>query len=371
MVFMESIYLQAHRPATETFCYPGLHVGRRNTASARQLSRSLRARLFSLLGPLGQPIVRRPELRSRCEAVSRCFWRSRGRSFCRCGSWRLGRSSSGAASFVRCARIWLSDRDISARRVLCWLLAFRLSSAVWASACRRDWRRLRVCFGQRWRAVATMHRSFAGGRARALGLRSAQLLPARAVACPSAQSDWRPDLVLWRPRQRAAAPDTALLYVACATVIGLGVVHALPFGLSAAPHSDGSTLEFFRDTWPQSFPRRGDAACVLYCYAQMVHYWCGFIVPEEDRPRPTPRSFRESRVLLRGPVLAASSAGDADCAVAFAVCTARCLGGANGVFPPGDVSRLSGAVRARTVVCQRQKTAKRGGSSKLRRDFCR
>lgn len=102
--------------------------------------------------------------------------------------------------------------------------------------------------------------------------------------------------LLWRPRHERLHVLPLILYVAGAMIIGFGLLSALPAGLVAAPQSDGDALEFFRETLAPGFSETwGTRLVLLYCYAQMVHYsvWLQ-LVPEEDRPRPTPRSFRQS-----------------------------------------------------------------------------
>lgn len=106
--------------------------------------------------------------------------------------------------------------------------------------------------------------------------------------------------LLWRPRHERLHLVPLGLYLVGALLVGFGLVHALPFGLLAAPQSDGSALDFFRDTLAPEFSETwGTRLVLLYCYAQMVHYsvWLQ-LVPEEDRPRPTPRSFQESLRVL-------------------------------------------------------------------------
>ncbi len=107
--------------------------------------------------------------------------------------------------------------------------------------------------------------------------------------------------LLWRPRHERLHLLPLGLYLTGAAALGLGLLSALPAGLAAAPQSDGDALEFFRDTLAPGLSETwGTRLVLLYCYAQMVHYsvWLQ-LVPEEDRPRPTPRSFRQSLQALR------------------------------------------------------------------------
>mgnify|MGYP000860188982 FL=1 len=107
--------------------------------------------------------------------------------------------------------------------------------------------------------------------------------------------------LLWRPRQERLHLIPLLLYVACGVLIGLGALLPPAFALTLAPQSADSALDFMRDTLAPGFSQTwGTRLLLLYCYAQMVHYsvWLQ-LVPEEDRHRPTPRSFRDSLRALR------------------------------------------------------------------------
>ena len=121
--------------------------------------------------------------------------------------------------------------------------------------------------------------------------------------------------LLWRPRQERLFVIPLLLYVAGGAALGLGMLSPLTAGLVAAPQSQpGEALELLRDTLAPGFDEPwGTRLLVLYCYAQMVHYtvWLQ-LIPEEDRDRPTPRSFRQSLSALRAdlswPVLVVAAA---------------------------------------------------------------
>ncbi|HMY57112.1 MAG TPA: hypothetical protein PK472_02585 [Pseudomonadota bacterium] len=262
----------------------------------------LRTRLFSLLGPLGQPIVRRPELRVALRGSVAVLLALTGTILLPLWILALGPLILGVPHLLSDARYLVvrpghqrSPRLVLAvgiPLVICGLgVGMPAGLAALAGV-------FLVSDGALWR--------------RGIGL---SLVGALALWGYAAHSFYPHELwlahlhnpigvliwFLWRPRHERLHLIPLLLYVACATVIGLGVVHALPFGLSAAPHSDGSALEFFRDTLAPEFSETwGTRLVLLYCYAQMVHYsvWLQ-LVPEEDRPRPTPRSFRESlRVLF-------------------------------------------------------------------------
>jgi hypothetical protein len=107
--------------------------------------------------------------------------------------------------------------------------------------------------------------------------------------------------LLWRPRQERLHYLPLALYGLMALLIGTGVLSPLGFGLGSAPQSAGDALSFLRDTLAPGFSETwGTRLLLLYCYAQMFHYsvWLQ-LVPEEDRARPTPRSFRQSLLALR------------------------------------------------------------------------
>ena len=107
--------------------------------------------------------------------------------------------------------------------------------------------------------------------------------------------------LLWRSRQQRLHHLPLALYGLGALLIGAGALSPLGFGLASAPQSAGNALSFLRDALAPGLSETwGTRLLLLYCYAQMFHYsvWLQ-LVPEEDRARPTPRSFHQSVLALR------------------------------------------------------------------------
>jgi hypothetical protein len=104
----------------------------------------------------------------------------------------------------------------------------------------------------------------------------------------------------WRPRTTKLhwIPIAAFVLFAAAFLLGLGDViwsrgdAGLPSGLDRDTH-----LATLAPSVPGVWASR---LVLLYCFAQAVHYgvWLR-MVPEDDRARPTPRSFRASYRALR------------------------------------------------------------------------
>ena len=151
-------------------------------------------------------------------------------------------------------------------------------------------------------------------------------------------------------------------------MIGLGVVQCFAvwsFG-STAPATVRRS-NFSRDTLAPEFSETWGRGVVLYCYAQMVHYSVWFpACAANPTGQSTPRSFRESlRVLLRtrhGRFFA----GDADCAVALLFALRDVWRGRFRLMPSLRLFRSCARSDCGLVS---DKTAKLGGSSKLRRGF--
>jgi hypothetical protein len=111
-------------------------------------------------------------------------------------------------------------------------------------------------------------------------------------------------VLMWASwRRRATWVHTlvvgAFVLASAALSLGLGeaawaspLAHNLPAQLDARTH-----VETLAPGLPSEWALR---LVMLYAFAQSVHYgvWLR-LVPEDDRPRPTPRSFRASYVALR------------------------------------------------------------------------
>lgn len=105
---------------------------------------------------------------------------------------------------------------------------------------------------------------------------------------------------LWRPQRGRLHVLPVLLFVLAGGALLLGAVRPLagaldwsgPAGLSLDAHAE--TLA------PMFAPELASRLVLLYCFAQGVHYsaWLR-LIPEEDRDRPTPRTFRASLAALR------------------------------------------------------------------------
>ncbi|HMU39017.1 MAG TPA: hypothetical protein PKE31_08380 [Pseudomonadota bacterium] len=99
--------------------------------------------------------------------------------------------------------------------------------------------------------------------------------------------------LLWRPRQERLHIYPIVFYLLAVLGLATGLFSAFPFGLASAPRFSEPVLDFFRDTLAPDFAEPwGTRLVLLYCFGQMVHYsmWLQ-VIPEEDRPRPTPRTF--------------------------------------------------------------------------------
>ncbi|MCB9601159.1 MAG: hypothetical protein H6720_12545 [Sandaracinus sp.] len=100
----------------------------------------------------------------------------------------------------------------------------------------------------------------------------------------------------WRPR-RGVSYLVLLLYAAAALVLALGLVEPL----GTAWRLGGFGLHEARESLaPGVTAPWGTRLVVLFAFAQAMHYalWVR-LVPEEDRERPTPRTFRASWRALR------------------------------------------------------------------------
>lgn len=106
---------------------------------------------------------------------------------------------------------------------------------------------------------------------------------------------------LWRPRHGRLHVVPLGLYLACGAVLAVGLVGPLDLALRLSPEPVGDVLPFLRDSLAPGLPEAwGTRLILLFCFAQMVHYsvWLQ-LVPDEDRDRPTPRTFRQSLLALR------------------------------------------------------------------------
>lgn len=97
----------------------------------------------------------------------------------------------------------------------------------------------------------------------------------------------------WRPRQTRlhAWVLGAVVLASVGLMLGLGDGARLALGLPAGLDAD----THLRSLAPNLAAPWGLRLVLLYAFAQSVHYgvWLR-LIPEDDRPRPTPRSFRAS-----------------------------------------------------------------------------
>lgn len=98
----------------------------------------------------------------------------------------------------------------------------------------------------------------------------------------------------WRPRAKSVH------WIPLALFVGASVALALGLGASWAAHSPtitggGSVRYHAQALAPGYTPEIATRVVLLFCFAQSVHYgvWLR-MVPEEDRPRATPRTFAAS-----------------------------------------------------------------------------
>ncbi len=117
--------------------------------------------------------------------------------------------------------------------------------------------------------------------------------------------------VWWRPRPRHA------LLVPVAVGLGSLLVASLPpsWWASASVPAGGSPLGHLARLAPGLGPSLGLKVVAVFAFAQSVHYgvWIR-LVPEDDRARPTPRTFRASLRALEADL------GSVPLAVAVALC---------------------------------------------------
>src|SRR5690606_21882681 len=182
-------------------------------------------------------------------------------------------------------------------------------------------------------ASALAIRGEAPGRRARLGRRAAVVAGALSLAALAWRFDTIADLCLahahnfvavalwiaWRPRvARLHWIPIGLFALGCGALL-LGVGDSLwsrtvdlPAGLDRATH-----LATLAPGLPGAWASR---LVLLYCFAQAVHYgvWLR-MVPEDDRERPTPRSFRASYRALRAELHPAILAGFALAAVGLAL----------------------------------------------------
>ena len=114
---------------------------------------------------------------------------------------------------------------------------------------------------------------------------------------------------LWRPRHGRLHLWPLGLYLLCGALLVAGVLSPLALSLRLGPAPMADALDFLRESLAPGLSESvGLRLLVLFCFAQMVHYsvWLQ-LVPDEDRDRPTPRTFRQSLLALRedlsGPLL--------------------------------------------------------------------
>jgi hypothetical protein len=119
---------------------------------------------------------------------------------------------------------------------------------------------------------------------------------------------------LWRPRRRALHLLPLTLFVAAGGLLLLGAVQPLASALREVAGPEGLPWDWHREVLtPGWSPQWGLRLLLVYAYAQAVHYsvWLR-LIPEEDRDRPTPRTFRASVEALRAdlgaPLLAVAAA---------------------------------------------------------------
>jgi len=119
---------------------------------------------------------------------------------------------------------------------------------------------------------------------------------------------------LWRPRRRTLHLLPLALFVAAGGLLLGGVVQPLASALREVAGPAGLPASWHREVLaPGWSPLWGLRLLLLYAYAQAVHYtvWLR-LIPEEDRDRPTPRTFRASVEALRAelgtPLLAIAAA---------------------------------------------------------------
>jgi hypothetical protein len=121
---------------------------------------------------------------------------------------------------------------------------------------------------------------------------------------------------VWRPRPRHAA------LVPLAAVLGAVAVASVPAGWwAAASTPEGvSPLEYLARLAPGLGPTVGLKVVAVFAFAQAVHYgvWLR-LMPEDDRARPTPRTFRMSLRALEADVGSVPLAVAVGLAVGFPV----------------------------------------------------
>ena len=106
---------------------------------------------------------------------------------------------------------------------------------------------------------------------------------------------------LWRPRRRGLHLIPLVLFAAAGALLLAGTVQPLAAALSAVAGPAELSVDYHLDVLtPGLSPVWGLRLLLLYAYAQAVHYsvWLR-LIPEEDRDRLTPRTFRASLQALR------------------------------------------------------------------------
>lgn len=117
---------------------------------------------------------------------------------------------------------------------------------------------------------------------------------------------------LWRPRRSRLHLLPLALFALAGALLLTGLVPPVASAVGELAGPAGLPLDWQRDTLAPGLPPEwGLRLLLLYAYAQSVHYgvWLR-LVPEEDRERPTPRTFAASLRALRAdlgtPLLAAA-----------------------------------------------------------------
>lgn len=108
---------------------------------------------------------------------------------------------------------------------------------------------------------------------------------------------------LWRPREGALWGVPILAYLAAGALILGGAIDPIVDALGGFDLSF-EHLSIWTHSWslaPTASPKWGLRIVLLFAFAQSIHYWVWLrLIPEDDRGRPTPRTFRRSwRALYR------------------------------------------------------------------------
>ncbi len=254
----------------------------------------LRWRALKLLGPLSRPLVRRRELRVALGGTLTVFVAFALTLAVPFWLLALGPVLWGVPHVVADIRYLIIRPGLHRRKVLCFAAGFPLLLAgcgvlpVYCGLIAVAMTAFFSCgkWGKKWIVFATVAFLWAG----ALTLGSAALIVFAHLHNFIAVILWW----FWRPRMTVLYSVPPLLFLVASLVIFFGWVGPLVNGLNWIPSGLGLGYHL-PNLAPGIADPFGVRLVLLFAFAQAVHYgvWLR-LIPEDDRPQDTPRTFAAS-----------------------------------------------------------------------------